>query len=300
MEVLTRALFEEILSEGSKGVTLCREETQPPIDFKGRKYEPDKTKGFLKFKMSHAFPVINAYGQALHPNVIAQSFQSLLYQNLNYEHIVVAYDKKSYSSDKFLGTVVDVDFPSAPVTGWKVSADKEDVPHIEAVASFAKLARGMDTVVGRHLGGRHKYSVSMEIQYPYKDCGFAIALNEKKPTINKDTPEDLLAAGWEYVPWIGCDDDLLGCFSLKENRIVKDWKGRKVVQMMGGLDKPVHYSGVAIVQYGAEAEAEILQMAASNTQQSVLRVLFPLQQLATNLTGKQSHSFTPMAAERPR
>jgi hypothetical protein len=227
--------------------------------------------------LSHAFPIVNVYGQALHPNVVAASYKSLLYQNLNWEHIMVAYNPDQHQQDKILGSVVAVNFPDPPVAGWRVGS-KDKAPRIEAVATFAKLARGMQTMIGRHKTGRHKFAVSMEVQYPYAQCAFTVALNGAKPT--HETPEDMVQAGWEYIPWTEADDKLLACFSVKKNRIVSEHKGRQVVQLMGGLNNPVHYSGVAVVHYGAEREAHILQMAASNTNEHVQAIIEPLRRLA--------------------
>jgi len=279
MEAMTKALFETLLSGDERGVSLAAENQS--IDFKGQTYTADGTKGYLTFQFSHAFPVVNAYGQALHPNVVARSHASLKHQPVNYEHHVVAYDKDRYQSDKFYGTVLDVDFPRTPHNGWRVSQDKSAAPGIKGIASFAKLARGMDTIIGKHQTGRHTYSVSMEVEYFYKDCAFAVALGSAKPA--HDTPDDMVGAGWELIPWMEADDDLLATFSMKKKRIVSDWKGRNVVQMMGGLDGTVHYAGLGIVQYGAEREAEILQMAASGSDDVVAEVMKPLRTLTAGL-----------------
>ncbi len=276
-EGLNRALLEQLLNEDQKGVTFCQSTTEA-IEIAGQKLVPDETKGYIEFRFSHSLPVVNAYGQALHPNVIGMSYNSLLHQPLDYEHQLVAYNKEKIHHDKILGSVVAVEFPRAPMGGWRVPTNPGEAPAIRAAASFAKLARGMDTVMGKHLSGRHQFTVSMEVQYAFKDCAFAVSLNGGKPKF--DTPDDMVKAGFEYIPWIQAEDDLLGCFSPTRNRIISEWKGRKVIQLMGGIDKPVHYSGVGIVQYGAEKPAEILQMAASKTEDVVKQVLSPLQALA--------------------
>ncbi len=277
-EGLNRALLEQLLSEdeNTKGVAICQQTTEA-IEIAGQKLIPDETKGYIEFKFSHSFPVVNAYGQALHPNVIAMSYNSLLHQPLDFEHQVVAYDREKIHHDKILGSVVAVEFPRAPMGGWKMPMDPKDAPAIRAAASFAKLARGMDNVVGKHLSGRHQFSVSMEVQYMFRDCAFAVSLNGMKPM--HETPDDMAKTGWEYIPWVKAADDLLGCFSPTKNRIISDWQSRKVVQLMGGYDKPVHYSGVGIVHYPAEKTAEILQMAASATEDVTKQVLDPLSAL---------------------
>lgn len=281
-ETLSRAKLDQLLEEGAGGLSVCR---QDGIEIDGRKLVPDETKGYIEFKMSHGFPVVTAYGQSIHPNVVQLSHQSLRDQPLNWEHVMVAYDKDRYRHDKILGTVVAAEFPRAPMGGtWKVSRNKEDAPAIRAAAAFAKRAQGMANIIGQHLGGKRRFTVSMEVEYPFKDCAFAVALNGQTP--KHDTPDDMVEAGWELIPWLNADNDLLSTFSVKKNRIISDWKGRKVVQLMGGIDKPIHYAGVAIVQFGAENEAEIMRMAASSTDENVRKVLQPLFGLAGLLTKK--------------
>jgi hypothetical protein len=278
VEQFSRAWLEQLLSEDQQGLSVCHQTTDV-IEMGGRKFVPDETKGYIDLRMSHSFPTFNAYGQGIHPHVISQSYKSLEHQNVNYEHHLVAYDKEKNTHDKILGTVLAVEFPRPLGTTWRVPKTAEEAPAIRAVASFTKLARGVDTIMGKHLSGRHTFTVSMEVRYNYKDCAFAVALNGKKP--KHDTPDDIAEAGYEYIPWVDSEDDLLKCYSPTRNRITSDWQGRKVVQLLGGLDKPVHYSGLAIVQFGAERTAEILQMAASNTEDVVKQVMAPLHDLAT-------------------
>lgn len=269
-DTILKCLFE--MGELTEQLTLCSgfgssEDNTNAIDFKGIKYIPDAGKGFMKFTMAHGFPVTTAYGLAMMPQVIANSYKSLLYQAVNYEHKVVSFDKANIPTDWFLGgAVVDVDFPNQPSGGWTMSDSRENSPGITAVASFSKSARGIDRILGQHLNGRHKYSVSMEVVYPLIDCCFIVELNGKKPTVNKDTPDFILKNGWELIPVTEAPDDLLECFSIKKNKILSNWNGRKTIMLMGGLDKPVIFTGVAIVMAGAEKEAKILQMAASMDQ----------------------------------
>lgn len=249
------------------------------LEFHGQKYYPDNTRGYVQMKFSHAFPVVSQYGQALMPSVIARSYQSLVDQNFNFEHTLVAYNPDKNRSDRIIGSVKAVYFPQVPTHGWKVTADKSKAPGIEAVASFSKLAAGMDRVIGKHQTGRHKYSVSMECSYPWDTCGFAVALNGKKA--EHATPADLLELGYEYVPWLTAKKDipdLFSKFSMKSNRITGEFNGRRVVMLLGGLDGTVHYDGVAIVKYGAETEAEIGRMVASADDPNA-KILMPILKL---------------------
>lgn len=268
------------IGELADGLTFCTDPNDEKniVELNGQKFTPDGTKGYLKFKLSHSFPVVTSYKQGIHPNVINRSYKTMLHQNLNSEHQLVAYDPQTIGTDKILGAIVAVDFPSMPNGGWTINKDPANAPGITAVATFAKLARGADRIVGRHLGGRHKYAVSMEVQYPYKECAFAIEIPAgKEPLFGKSgTPGDMLAAGWEYIPWVDSPDALLETFSIKKRAVTKPYKNRNVVQMIGGLDHSVHYTGVGVVLAGAEREAEILHMAASQKPSDTLAPLFSL------------------------
>ncbi|HXJ55266.1 MAG TPA: hypothetical protein VNU68_01260 [Verrucomicrobiae bacterium] len=275
MDRLTRKLLEVLLDGGARESALFSGQA---VELGGQTFTPDETKGYFKFCFSHAFPVVTAYGQGLHPNVVAISYNSLLHQPVNFEHQMVAYDKDKIAHDKVLGSVVAVEFPRTPGGRWTVSADKQSAPAITGVASFAKLARSMDRVVGKHQTGRHNYSVSMEVQYAYADSMFAVELKPGAKA-NRGTPDDMARAGWEVIPMTEADDELLATFSVRKKRIVSDYRGARVYQLMGGLDKPVHYAGMGVVHYPAEQEAQILQMAASRTP-LLTGVLDPLRKIS--------------------
>lgn len=282
---LTRKLRDQYISDGLKQSfraigTVLAQQTNDVIEIAGQKLIPDDTKGYLLCRLAFGFPVVNEFGQAFHPQVIANSYTTMLHQNVNLEHTMVAYDPEKNRQDKVVGSVVAVDFPRNPLGGWKIDPDPAKAPFITAAASFTKLARGMDTIIGKHLSGKHTYSVSLEAAFPFSETAFAVQLKDgQKPKFN--TPADMLAAGWEYVPVMEAPDELLLTYSVKKKRIISDFNNRKVVQMVGGLNNAVHFAGFAIVAYQAEQPAEILQMAASQTDETVTKVLDPLRKLTT-------------------
>jgi hypothetical protein len=256
-------------------LSLCGSEG---IEFKGKKYVPDFTKGYFQFQFSHAYPILTAYGTGLHPNVVARSYKSLEDQNVNYEHQIAEYHKKSGKDvrDRVIGSIVAVDFPQAPVGGWKVNPDPGKAPGITGVAAVFKQAQGMVKVMGEHSTGRHKYTVSMECLWPFNEAGWIAALkpapgekqNGSRPAGFRDpdndfTPTDLLACGVEYYPFDKAPADLVATFSRKSERVVAQWHGRKCGVLMGGLDNPVHYAGAGVVHFGAERTAKIMRLAAS-------------------------------------
>lgn len=251
-------------------VALFGNESIDFTDFEGRKqvFTPDDTRGFFRFDLAHGFPKgATVYGTALHPTVTGNSWPSLYGQNVNYEHRVKAYHPKDSSvDDRILGSVMAVTYPKTPSRGWRISDTSEVVPAISGVASFAKLATAISKMIGEHKGGRHQWTVSMEVRYDYTKSGFMVALNGAKKA-SSGTPDDVAQAGFEWLPWSESPTDLQSCFSIEKNRMVKKYKNRQAWMMMGGIDGKVNFCGVGIVKYGAEPTAKILQMAASQEQQ---------------------------------
>lgn len=234
------------------------------IKFNGQEFVPDDTKGYFTFNISTAFPQgATYYGTALHSAVIDRSYRTLVDQPLNYEHQVRHYFKKpgkeTNVEDRFLGSIRAVDFARQPAGGWKLSLNS--APCITGVSSYWKNATGMNKILGDHQTGRHKYSVSMEVEYRPMESGFAVA-HKGKPTFDS-TPSDFAEAGFDYVPYADAPEELRATFSEERNRIIGRYKNRDTFLLMGGLDKNVHYAGVGLVKYGAERTAEITRMAAS-------------------------------------
>lgn len=230
------------------------------IRFKDQTYVPDSTKGYFQFSLSHAFPVSLFYQTALHPNVVSLSYASLLHQNLNYEHQMARYHPTRDVRDRVIGGIAAVDFPRPPSGGWRV--DPKNIPAIDGVAFVYKQAAGMDRVLGEHVTGRNKYTVSMEVLWPLEQSGFAVAMDGRE-SLNKDTPPDFAKAGYDYFPYEQAPKELIATYSPKKERVVAQWKGRRVHVLMGGINTPVHYAGVGVVRYGAEPTAKIQRLAAS-------------------------------------
>jgi hypothetical protein len=273
-ELLSRAEFEKFASENATGTTFVEvaedsaiatcgigDENSDGIKFGNNFYRPDESKAYVLFELSHSMPVATAHFQCIHPQVIANSWQSILHQNFNLEHRLSIYDPENIQNDKILGAIVDAEFPKSPHTGWRVPKTREEAPGIKAVAVISKLARGAQNLIGGHLSHKTRYSVSMEISYPYSGSAFAVALNGAKPKF--PTPDDIVACGFEYIPWSTAPEDLLACFSVKKRRVVGKFQGRPVLHMLGGTDGVLHYSGVGLTRSPAEREAKILRMAAS-------------------------------------
>src|SRR5690606_31122849 len=61
------------------------------VEINGRRFRPDATKGYLEFWLAHAYPVVNAYGKALHAGTVANSWESMQHQGFNINHLVKQY-----------------------------------------------------------------------------------------------------------------------------------------------------------------------------------------------------------------
>ncbi len=276
VSVASKKIVGELTSNPLKTdlVQLCS--SMNPIIFKnydGREmtFTPDGTIGYFEFDYSFGFPVRNFFKTGIHPNVIASCFQTAMNKYLNYEHQMKCYDQDR--DDRIIGHIVAVNFPSAPNSdGWKIQADESKVPFVSGVAAFYKKSQGLNRILGEHVTGKHKWAVSMEVDWSFdEDCGFAVSLNSGARGTPKSflapifdfSPEDFLKSGWEYIPYGKAPAELRATFSIKKNKVMAQWKGREVVVLMGGLNNPIEYAGLALVRAGAEKPAKINRLTAS-------------------------------------
>lgn len=230
-------------------------------------FTPDKSKGFFQFDFCYGFPNETDTGLAVYHSIIGANYKELEDQYLSYEHQMGVYDPSKKMDDRIIGHVVAVSFPRPRNGGWKLS---DPQPNITGVAAFYKKSQGMRKIIGEHLTGRHEWTVSMEIDWVLEDSGFAVKRGTARdgkgtmsdPTFNT-SPQDFLDAGWEYVPFDKAPADLVATFSPERNKVVKNYKGRKVTVLVGGIDKPVHYAGLGLVKYGGEKKAKINRLVAS-------------------------------------
>lgn len=246
------------------------------IEINGMTLTPDESKAYIEYNLSHSWPVITAYGTTLHPGTVAHSFLSMLHQVFNLEHRMKSYlppEDQANAHDAILGTIVAVEFPKTPYGGWKLEADKSKAPGIRAVSAVAKAAERVPRIFGEHLGGRHKWTVSMEVNYSLIDSGFVVMNRQKGTTEQRRVMDASTPKDWPetlgYVPCIDSPDDLLDCFNFKKRAVDGAWAGLPVSLMKGGIGADgkggrVHYAGVGLVRYGAEREAEIQRLLASD------------------------------------
>ena len=241
--------------------------------------EPDQSKAYCVFDICYAWPVRTAYGAAYHPATLANSHRSMLHQVFNKAHAMKAYDtspnQDQIHRDHILGSIVGVEYATAPLGGWKI--DSKGDPHLRVAAVIHKQAEGVPKLLGEHLGGRHKYAVSQEVLYSMLDSGFVVETASgggsaaTRDLCASTTPEEFARAGLSYVPVLLsatdqrlCPDELLNCYSFEQSRITQDWQGQRVTVLKGGIAGKVHFQGVGMVRYGAEREAQIQQLLAQD------------------------------------
>lgn len=239
------------------------------IEINGQRLVPDKTKAYVEFRLAHAFPVVTAYQSAFHAGTVANSHPSMRHQVFNFRHQMQQYFKGSENEvreDRILGSVVDVEFPPAPMGGWRLTA-LDQTPSIRGVAVLHKRAKGADRIIGQHQSGRLEWAVSLEVEYQLADSGIALVSTDKaKPLsanfqelLSQHTPKDFEKSGFAYVSFIEAPDDLLDCYDPKMagGMFTKLWHGRQPVTMIGGLNGQCHFYGVAMVEFGAEPTAQV-------------------------------------------
>jgi hypothetical protein len=253
------------------GVSLCAN----AIDIMGMNLIPDDSRAYADFSIAHSFPVVTAYGTALHPGTVANSWPSMLHQVFNLAHLMKAYDtskdKNEIPRDFILGSIVGVEFPSAPAGGWRLSGEKAKTPAIRAAAVIHKNAERVPKILGEHLGGRHKWTVSMEVDYSILGSGFIVGQRDAAKKKQADlmaayTPDEFTNLGLGYVAMDQAPEELLDTYDFDRRMMKRSaaWDGLPVTLLKGGVNGQVHFRGVGLVRYGAEREAQIAQLLATD------------------------------------
>jgi hypothetical protein len=253
------------------GVSLCAN----AIDIAGQRLAPDDSKAYVEFWISHAFPVVTAYQTAVHPGTVANSWRSMLHQVFNLDHRMRAYDaskeRDQIPRDYVLGSVVAVEYPDTPPGGWRLGLDKAAAPGIRAAAVIHKHAEKVPQILGEHLGGRHRWTVSMEVDYSVLNSGFVVyqrpeANPQAAAVLDATSPEEFTRLGLGYVTMEEAPEELLATYDFKKKKMAPKpaWQGLPVALLKGGINGQLHYRGVGLVRYGAEKEAQIAQVLASD------------------------------------
>jgi len=249
---------------GTCQLSLCGDS----VKLGGETFTPDEFTAFMEVELSHSLPVITAYGIAILPAVIASSFRSMLYKQVNIDHLVKAYNPTLIPRDRVIGTVVAVEFAKTPEEGWTIPKTRAAAPGIRAIIAIGKKLEGVDRIIGQHQSGKKKRTVSMEVFYSIDEAWFAWKPGRGTPAVDESKE---IGEGWRAVPFNSAPKDMLALWSSEKVSITGKWNDTAIVLLMGGIDGEVIYAGIGIVQDGAEDEAEICRLLASHPEADSIR-----------------------------
>jgi hypothetical protein len=259
-------------------------------------YVPDQSTAYVEFNLSHGWPVETADHTGIHPQVVANSFQSLRNKVFNLGHLMRNYSPETTPRDRILGAVAAVSFPGAPAGGWRVDYAREAAPGIRAVAVMFKAAEDVEGILQTYARGTtpwgHEWTVSMENLHDLSRCGFLVENYEGKAAYYlESTPEDLRALGRVYVPYAEATPELQDCLNNARDderdgdsstRVCRKYRGQQTTLLIGGLNGTIHYSGVGLTPIGKEDAANVARMLAGArlvTAEAMPEYLAPLRRL---------------------
>lgn len=191
---------------------------------------------------------INGAIFGMHPAVIERSYRSMIHKQVNMGHNLKSLGKKE---DRICGCVLQVAFPPMPEGGWVIPDRIEDAPEITAFSALHKQAQGVPKMLGDHLGGKVKMSVSMEFTYYLDEVGIYDP-STKMTYDRKDIPASLKAMTYE---------DEKGRLGVR-----KSSRNPALVLALGGLSGRIWFTGYGYTDRPAESTAGIDAIAASQRQ----------------------------------
>jgi hypothetical protein len=135
-------------------------------------YEADNFAAYVRFKLCHTLP-----GVVLGPlsnsgeymgfigSSLRDSIASLRNKPFNFRHLMKHNAKnKSGGKDHIIGSIVDAAMPSEPEGGWWSPENTSGAPtFVECIAVVWKHADQVPEILGRHINGEEKQSVSIEV-----------------------------------------------------------------------------------------------------------------------------------------
>lgn len=136
--------------------------------------QPDDFKAYVRFRIATAFPNVigpEMHGRffGFHPQVLANSYRSLLHQQINLGHLLKAYG--AYR-DRIIGGAVGVQVGNLQRQSRQTIADSPaQAQYLDVVAVIYKSAEGVRELLGNHVSARQKQSVSIESRSPMADHG---------------------------------------------------------------------------------------------------------------------------------
>ncbi len=251
--------------ELTRHVSLCSEGA---LTVNGRALIPDHASAYGECFLAHAFPVTTVDGTGIMPQVVANSYQSMLFKVVDLLHIIRAYNPRENKQDRVLGTVIDVEFPPMPEGGWDLAADRAQAPGIRAVFVIHRQLEQAEDLIQSQLAGVMQWTVSMENNYDPETSGFLVELEGSSggrglEPWREATPEYLQRRGYVYVPLPQAPKELLACFDGEQTKMLKRFRDQETTFLLGGLDGQIKFKGIGLTPLGKEKEARLSQMLAS-------------------------------------
>lgn len=136
--------------------------------------KPDDYKAYVRFRIATAFPNIigpEMHGRyfGFHPQVLANSYRTLLHQQINLGHLLKVYG--AYR-DRIIGGAVGVQVGNLQRQTKQTIVDSVDsAQYLDVVAVIYKAAEGVKDLLGNHTSARKKQSVSIEAGGTLADSG---------------------------------------------------------------------------------------------------------------------------------
>lgn len=132
----------------------------------------DDSKAYVRFRICTAFPVVSGpemHGRffGFHPQVLVNSYRSLIDQQTNLGHMLKAYG--AYR-DRIIGHVKGVQVGNIQrQTKQKIAETTELAQYLDVIAVIFKQAEGVKDLLGNHTSAKQKTSVSIEAGTVLKD-----------------------------------------------------------------------------------------------------------------------------------
>ncbi len=128
--------------------------------------KPDDYKAYIRFRIATSFPAVigpEMHGRyfGFHPQVLVNSYRSLLHQQTNLGHMLKVYG--AYR-DRIMGGVVGVAVANLQRSQQQtIAASVDAAQYLDVVAVIYKAAEGVKDLLGNHTSSRQKQSVSIEV-----------------------------------------------------------------------------------------------------------------------------------------
>jgi hypothetical protein len=233
--------------------------------FAGR-FKANESLSFVEFDICHSLPVTAqpAHGTGnvtgFHPQTLALSYEDLLYQQVNLEHLVKHHDPDNITHDRIIGCIVATAFPPTPEAGWQIPSTKEEAPSIHCCAAVFKIAQGAREMLTEHVSQRRKWSVSIEV------------MGRSMETMGLYRPSTK-----ELFPLFDAPDMWFDALAKNEQKrlcVGKLKTGEQLALVYGGTGHGVIFQGVGFTATPASLEAAItaVQLSRETAKADIVRL----------------------------